>query len=106
MSHGLKIISLNPDGTTSPYLAAPDHFSQSLYSFHGLVLQSHGEENRFVPSFLRHERHQVFGTNMNERLKRKGIQMYTPTDGRALPQELGEEESRNDVENLLILDSD
>lgn len=26
MSHGLQIISLNPDGTTSPHLAAPDHF--------------------------------------------------------------------------------
>lgn len=32
--------------------------------------------------------------------------MYIPIDGRALPQELGEEEFQNDVEDVLILDSD
>lgn len=43
---------------------------------------------------------------MNEGLKSKGIQMYTPAGGRVLLQELGEEEPWGDVENLLILVSE
>lgn len=81
-----------------------------MYSFHGLVLQSHSEKNRLVPSFLRHECHQILGTNMDEGLKSKGKQRYTRSCKVTL-HELAEEEPCNDslvehVENLPVLDAE